>query len=229
MIKWWQVVGVMVMVGMGGVGGQPMAHPLDAVLLPYLDIRNTHIPDSVTIDARFKQAVMLHNTAYLTDQVAAARQAKRLFEAIPKTSTLYPYALAYGGSVGAIIGKLSTNPIEKLMSTSEGLKKLKQANQSYRTVSVIIPILQANVCLSVPDFFNAVSDADAAASYLIRVAQQTPLHPDIEGEIYRLYGDVQRRKRNPQVAIVYWKKAVAIAPQSMGGVQAAAQLKKETE
>lgn len=212
---------------------QSQAQWMDAAILPHLNTRQTHTEGEwvATLDARFKQAVMLHNQAYVNDHLGSARQAKALFEVLVKqpSSPLYPYSLAYLGSVNALIGKLSGNPIEKLAVTADGLKKLKQANQSYRTVSVIIPILQANVCLAVPDFFHALPEAESAASYLLRVANQTPLHPDIEAEIYRLYGDVQRRKRQPKVAIVYWKKAVAIAPDSMGGRQAAAQLKKETE
>jgi len=205
-----------------------LAQSLDSTLLPYLDIRKTSLegPTHHQLDPQFKQAITLHNTAYLTNNLEAAIQSKLLLERFnqQKKSPLYPYALAYLGSVNAIIGKLSPNPIEKLARTTDGLKKLKQANQSYRTVSVIIPILQANVCLAVPSFFKALSDAESATAYLLSVLNESTLPPDITAEIYRLHGDVQHRNGSPKQAAIYWRKAVAASPTSMSGIRAASQL-----
>lgn len=204
------------------------AQSLDSTLLPYLDIRKTSIegPTHHQADTQFKQAITLHNTAYLTNNLDVAIQSKLILERFnqQKKSPLYPYALAYLGSVNAIIGKLSPNPIEKLAHTTDGLKKLKQANQSYRTVSVIIPILQANVCLSVPSFFKALADAESATAYLLSVVNESTLPPDIMAEIYRLHGDVLHRNGSPKQAAIYWRKAVAASPTSMGGIRAASQL-----
>jgi hypothetical protein len=185
---------------------------------------------SFLLDAQY--GIVCHNMAFYGAKKGNRGFAAKCFElfrtdlsdaAFP--DSLKPVVVSYEGSARALMGDEDANPVNKVKFTNEGIAILSGAVDRYGKGSFIPRFMRANVCFSVPDFFDKQKIAKADYQYLEDCYVSGPARPDngIMAFVFLNQGNFYKKNRDMKKAMEYWKKSISIAPSS-GPAKAAAKL-----
>lgn len=137
-----------------------------------------------------------------------------------------PLVLGYLGSLKALVGNESINPITKLGAVHDGFKWLDQAVNDYGKVSYLPTLIRSNVASAVPDFFHKEKVAMEDLIYLDKRFSADPsfVPSRLMVQVYLNLGNQYKKRKEISQSIVYWKKASALDPKGDFGGKAAREM-----
>lgn len=173
--------------------------------------------------ADLADAKRLHYRGCEGDRPAAIR-AEQMLTSLAAATPADPVVMAYLGSARMLAAARAWQPLRKLELTKQGAALLDDAVAA-APENLEIRFLRGASLYHLPAFFNKRAAAEADFRWVVDRLGTTQLEPALAAAALYYDGLTRARHRDHESARQVWQTAVALAPDSKAGKDAAARLR----
>jgi tetratricopeptide (TPR) repeat protein len=184
-------------------------------------LKENNLEKSEEMIAQVKLGILYHNVA-LNDGAKRGykKYAQKSFETMKLingndglSNVIKVYTLTFMGSSRAMMGDEDLNPINKINYVKEGIAYLDDAVKRFDRHTWVPRFYRANVCFSLPDFFEKSAAAKDDYDKLINKKRNNDnaIPDEIMAIVYLNRGKLYKKDTDIEKAIEMWKKALETA------------------